>query len=215
MPRQNRVNPFGEFVATPARGTFMGNRGGCLHDDNGEMTQRRWTSSAWISCVLEWKDYRQKINAPGHYTQLFFHDEAVAIAAGHRPCAQCRREAFNRFKVAWAGAFPEEAQEPKAPEMDKVLQPERVDRNTRGQIRYQEGWQSLPDFAFFTDGAAQIAFMKLGDGARQWSFEGYGDIVRPPAQEVTVLTPEPMIAILRAGYTPQIAVGQKSGLELR
>jgi hypothetical protein len=168
MPRQNRVNPFGEFVATPARGTFMGNRGGCLHDNQGKLTQRRWASSAWISCVLEWKEYRQTINAPGHYTQLFFHDEAVAMAAGHRPCAQCRREPFNRFKEAWARAFPGEAKTAKAPEMDKILQPERIDRDTRRQIRYRHDWQSLPDFTFFTDGEEQAAFAKLGDGARPW-----------------------------------------------
>jgi hypothetical protein len=205
MPRQNRVNPFGEFVATPARGTFMGNRGGCLHDDEGEMTTRRWTSSAWISCVLEWKDYRQTINAPGHYTQLFFHDEAVAMAAGHRPCAQCRREAFNRFKVAWAAAFPGDTSGPKAPEMDKVLQPDRIDRSTRGQIRYRDDWSSLPDFAFFTDNEGQTAFMKRGNKSLPWSFDGYGAAVAPPAGQVTVLTPRPLVEVLRAGYVPVIA----------
>ena len=155
--------------------------------------------------MLEWKGYRQTINAPGKYTQLFFLDEATAMAAGHRPCAQCRRDAFNRFKAAWAGAFPDRGTSPRAPEMDMVLQSSRIDRVSRAQVRYKDSWRDLPDFAFFTDEASQTAYMKRNDKALPWSVNSYGDAILPPRETVMVLTPRPLVDVLRAGYVPYIA----------
>src|SRR5258708_7610528 len=100
MPLQNRVDPRGVIFRSTARGTFMGNRGGALHNDNREIV-RQFKDRRWIACLLEFKGRRRLVMSPGRYTELFFLDEAVALAAGHRPCAECRRERFNAFKNAW------------------------------------------------------------------------------------------------------------------
>jgi hypothetical protein len=107
MPRQNRVTPFGALIATPARGTLTGNRG-CLHDEHGRI-RRRYQGERWIICVLEFKGRRRPLMTPGRYTELFFLDEATALAAGHRPCAECQRDRFNLFRDTWAKANPEVA----------------------------------------------------------------------------------------------------------
>lgn len=101
MPLQNRVTPFGEIVASEARGTLMGNRG-CLHDEHRNLGRRRWTTKSWVTCLLSFGGRRRELMRPGYYTELFFLDEATALAAGHRPCAECRREAFRRFVDGWA-----------------------------------------------------------------------------------------------------------------
>ncbi len=122
MPRQNRVNPFGEIIATQDRGMFMGNRG-VLHDQEGRI-QRAWQGKRWLVCVLEFRGRKPQVMSPGHYTELFFLDEATALAAGHRPCAECRRERFNAFRDAWRLA--EDSHPPTADEIDNRLHAERL-----------------------------------------------------------------------------------------
>ena len=103
MPRQNRVTPWGEIIAVPGRGLFMGNRG-CIHGAGGNLTGKRWERKAWVTCLLAFKGRQRQVMAPGKYTELFFLDEATALAAGHRPCATCRRNDYSRFKQLWAEA---------------------------------------------------------------------------------------------------------------
>jgi hypothetical protein len=133
MPLQNRVTPWGEIVATPERGLFMGNRG-CLHDGQRRVT-KAWARTPWVTCLLEFKDRHREVMSPGQYTELFFLDEATALAAGHRPCATCRRADYDAFKALWLEANPELAarSEGKTTEIDKLLHAERVDarRNKR------------------------------------------------------------------------------------
>src|ERR1700686_4131497 len=119
MPLQNRVEPGGAIVRSAARGTFMGNRGGALHNQKREIV-RPYASRRWITCLLEFRGRRRSVMSPGRYTELFFLDEAVALAAGHRPCAECRRERFNAFRNAWrhAGDSREGKKAPLADEID-------------------------------------------------------------------------------------------------
>ena len=108
MTLQNRVTPFGEIIATPERGAYMGNRGGRIHhNDRQELQTRRWASRQWITCLLEFKGRHRMVMQPNRYTELFFLDEVTAFAAGHRPCAECRRDDFSRFMTAWAIGNPE------------------------------------------------------------------------------------------------------------
>src|SRR5262245_59079626 len=123
MARKNRVTPSGEIVATPERGTLMGNRG-VLHDDQGRIV-RRWQGKRWIACVLEFRGRKRTVMTPGRYTELFFLDEATALAAGHRPCAECQRERFNAFRDAWRRGNGV-AMPPTAPEIDGRLHAERL-----------------------------------------------------------------------------------------
>ncbi len=126
MPRQNRVTPFGDIVASSARGTLMGNRG-CLHDASGRIT-RPYRLTAWIYCLLEFKGRRRAVMSPGKYTELFFLDEATALAAGHRPCAECQRGRYNEFMACWgqANAGLLGGEKLRAPVVDAVLQKERM-----------------------------------------------------------------------------------------
>ena len=119
MALQNRVDPFGELIATPARGMFFGNRGGRFHRDDRTLGRRRWASRQWICCVLQFKNRRHDVWGQG-FTDLFFLDEVTALAAGHRPCFECRRADAKEFAEKWARA--QSIPVPRAPEMDMVLQ---------------------------------------------------------------------------------------------
>ena len=195
-PLQNRVDPYGALFRTPARGTLMGNRGGVIHNDAREIV-RRYASRRWIACVLEFKGRRRAVMSPRRYTELFFLDEAVALAAGHRPCAECRRERYNAFRRAWNPEHP-----PGADEMDEVLHPARVDRQGR-KVTWQSPLPMLPNGAFIEfDGAPWLVW---GDTLALWTSEGYtGRIARPPDGMATVLTPQPIAECLRAGYAPMV-----------
>ncbi len=141
---QNRVDPFGNIFKTAARGTMMGNRGGALHNSNREIV-RRYKSRRWIACVLEFRGRRRIVMSPNRYTELFFLDEAVAFAAGHRPCAECRRERFNAFRNAWRVAK-RQVRHPSADEMDLELHRARLDRGKK--VVYEAPLSSLPDGCF-------------------------------------------------------------------
>jgi hypothetical protein len=198
MPLQNRVLPTGEIVALPLRGILTGNRG-ILHDAARCLGRRRWTTRAWICCRLDWKGATRVPMTPGTWTELFFLDEAVAVAAGHRPCALCRREAYRRFQSAWVAAGLGDA---RAPAMDAVLHPARTRRDVYGATHRARA-ADLPDSTFVAidAGAARIA----GDRALPFGPTGYGPALPRPTGEVAVLTPAPMVALLAAGYRPMIA----------
>ena len=145
MPLQNRVTPCGELIATAARGTLMGNRG-IIHDpDQKTLLTRRWQHQAWVCCRLEFKGYQHPIMGPGSYTELFFLDEATALAAGHRPCAYCRRADFNAFKTAWLSESSlANVGFISIKQIDRLLHCERMSRQRR-QIRFSACLESLPD----------------------------------------------------------------------
>ena len=153
MPLQNRVTPFGEIVAIPERGTLMGNRG-ILHDAGGQV-RRRWAGRAWISCLLEFQGRRDPVMAPGHYTRLFFLDEPTAFAAGHRPCAYCRRADYVAFRDTWAAANAHLGlgSRPRATEIDRVLHAERLAEGGSKRLHPTE-LARLPDGVMVTDRAA-------------------------------------------------------------
>jgi hypothetical protein len=201
---QNRVLPTGEIVADPARGLLTGNRG-ILHDEDRHLGTARWRHPHWISCSLEWKGTRRRPMTPGTWTELFFLDEAVAIAAGHRPCALCRRQDFRTFQRAWIVGTGIGAE---APAMDRALHAARV-RRDRGQVRHEATLGSLPDgcFVLWRDAAHLVR------GAEIFPFApaGYGTPLPRPEARVSVLTPAPMVATLAAGYAPLLhpsATGQ-------
>jgi hypothetical protein len=209
MPLQNRVDPFGNLFRTEARGTMMGNRGGALHDSRQEIV-RPYKSRRWITCVLEFRGRRRTVMSEGLYTELFFLDEAVAFAAGHRPCSECRRGSFNAFREAWQRAR-KLATRPLADEMDLELHLARIDKRRKGT--YEAAMASLPDGCFVEiDGRAYLVWSDTrNDALRLWTPEGYtGRVARPADSIVTVLTPEPIVACMRHGYKPQIHESQFS-----
>jgi hypothetical protein len=193
---QNRVLPTGEIVADPARGTLTGNRG-ILHGADRTLGARRWTHPHWISCTLAYKGIRRTPMTPGTWTELFFLDEAVALAAGHRPCALCRRPAFTAFAAAWAAGTGLPAT---AAAIDRSLHAARVTRDRR-QVRHLADPSLLPDGTMVLWEAA--AHLVHRAGLRRFSMQGYGSAIPLPQQDaMTVLTPAPVVATLRAGYRP-------------
>jgi hypothetical protein len=192
MPFQNRVDPFGELIADPARGLLFGNRGGRFHGDDRTLGRRRFASRQWICCVLSFKDRQRNVWGRG-YTELFFLDEVTALAAGHRPCFECRR----RDALAFAGAFP--GGPLRAPAMDRVLHAERLDG--RGKRTHRRDVDALPDGAMLRRGNA--AFAVRGNRLLPWTPSGYGAaLARPHGEVLDVLTPLSIVAVLAAGYRP-------------
>lgn len=206
-PLQNRVTPFGEIIATPERGMFLGNRGGQIHNARKELTSRRWVSAQWITCLLEFKERHMEVMAPHHYTQLFFLDEATAFAAGHRPCFECRRSDAKRFFEAWRTGNPILAGEgiPKVDAVDAVLQHERLTRD-RTKLTFEATlWQS-PDGVFFVRaGAPKDAWLLWQGKLWRWTPGGYTDSTPAlPAETVRVLTPKSIAQAFTAGYVPVV-----------
>src|SRR5262249_8002464 len=147
MPLQNRVDPCGVIFESPARGTLMGNRGGALHNDQ-RVIVRKFKNQRWITCLLEFRGRRRSVMSPGRYTELFFLDEAVALAAGHRPCAECRRERYNAFKASWIRWCPGSGEGPLlAADMDRELHPARIS-STGTKVTYNAPLNSLPNGCF-------------------------------------------------------------------
>jgi len=197
MPLQNRVDPFGELIAVPARGLMFGNRGGRIHTDARTLTRRRWTSRQWICCVLKFKN-RQRDVWGRYYTELFFLDEATALAAGHRPCFECRRKDAEAFAERWRQAF-RLASRPRAPAMDERLHAERLDG--RAKRLHRRRIDELPDGAFVAlDGEA---FAVRGNSLLHWTPQGYDARKRRPCGiTADVLTPPATLGVLKAGYEP-------------
>ena len=187
MTLQNRVTPFGTLVAEPARGTLMGNRGGRIHDPSTRaLGRRRHASRRWICCVLDFKG-RQRAVWGRSYTELFFLDEVTALAAGHRPCVECRRTAARAFLAA-AGAD-------RVDPLDRTLHAERLGPRSENALA------ALPDGAMVAHGEAAFALRR--GRLLPWSPVGYGPPRRAdPARRMTVLTPTLMLAALAAGYAP-------------
>jgi hypothetical protein len=193
MPLQNRVTPLGELVADPARGLVYGNRG-CLHDDRGRI-RRRYAGKRWIACRLEFRGWhRGPLLQPGKFTELFFLDDATALAAGHRPCALCRRDDYNRLVSFWRDLRPGPSG---ADAIDARLHAERLDGNRR-QLPLDE----LPDGAFvLADGAPHLV---LAGRLERWMPAGYAGARLPARGRAAVITPPSLVELLRGGWSPVV-----------
>lgn len=200
MAERNRVDPFGAIVAIEQRGAFLGNRGS-IH--RGHEVVRPWQVRRWITCALEHQGWVAPKWEPGRYTALFFWDEAVALAAGHRPCALCRRADFDRWMDGWEAAT---GDRPTVDPLDRRLHDERTDG--RRQRRHRHPWRELPTGAFVA--VDEVAHLVLPDRLVPWTPArlGYGEPVdRPGGGDATLLTPPSTVAVLAAGYRPQLAGG--------
>lgn len=193
-PLQNRVLPTGDIVAVSARGLFTGNRG-VLHRER-QLLNRRWTHPHWLICALTHPSGRYHGPMPeGRWTALFFLDEAVALAAGHRPCAECRREAYLSWRTAWATAHGPSSRL----SMDRALHKARVSRG-RCQIRHTAPVDTLPDGCFILWRGEP--HMVRGDFFYRYETVGYSPATPRMDGHAEVLTPAPSVAALAAGYRP-------------
>ncbi len=198
MPLQNRVAPDGSLHGVTTRGLFMGNRGGRIHDPGTRsLTRRRWASKIWICCVTSFRD-RHRTGWGRSYTELFFLDEVTALAAGHRPCFECRRRDAIRFAEAWAGSRSEPGRA-RAAAMDTALHGERTSL-AHPTLSHRQAI-ALPDGAVVAfDGRP---FAVRNGKLLPWSFDVYGAPVRSPENaHLTLLTPPSIVNVLRAGCRP-------------
>jgi hypothetical protein len=201
MALQNRVTPLGELIADPARGLVYGNRG-CLHDAAGQI-RRRYNGRRWIACRLEFKGWhRSPLLQPGRFTELFFLDEATAFAAGHRPCALCRRDDYNRFLALWGGQGGADA-------VDAQLHDERLGPRAEQEL------DDLPDGVFVLLGGAP--HLVHGGELLRWTPSGYADRRPKPAGRAEVITPPTLVAVLRSGWVGEVPLFHPtaSGYSLR
>jgi hypothetical protein len=195
MPLQNRVTPLGEIIASPARGTMMGNRGGRLHDAERKLGSRRWTSKQWICCKLEFNDRHRSVWGDS-YTELFFLDEVTALAAGHRSCFECRRKDAEAF----AALFSCTDKRATAAAMDNALHAERLSGKDKRLHRGDS--DTLPDGAMIVWEGEPFAVR--GDRLLPWTPSGYGPArSRPRGSDVDVITPPSILTVLARGYVPQ------------
>lgn len=209
MPLHNRVTPFGEVVAVEARGSVYGNRG-CLHDETGRI-RRSYNGQRWISCRLDFKGRRRHpLMRPGRFTELFFLDEATAFAAGHRPCAECRREDYVRFTDMWRERHPHDTY---AGAIDERLHDERFDVVARAQRHHTASIADLPDGTFIArDGNAMLV---AGNEIRLWTPAGYTEKERRPSRRsVEIITPPSIVDVLRAGWISSVPFLHPSALSL-
>lgn len=197
MPLQNRVTPLGDIVADPHRGLFTGNRG-IIHDPATKtLLKKRWSNPAWLICLCEFRGRRREVMGGRSWTELFFLDEATALAAGHRPCFYCRRDDANRFRAAWkngngvAGAL--------ARDIDRVLHRERLDRGRKRLHPLPVPLEELPDGTMVQ--AGEDSYLILGGKLLLWRFAGYRRM-NAPIGEAQLITPPSTLRALAAGFQP-------------
>jgi hypothetical protein len=210
MPLQNRVTPTGEIIATAHRGLFTGNRG-IIHDPATKTLTRRWAGKAWLTCVCEFRGRRREVMGGRSWTELFFLDEATALAAGHRPCFYCRRDDANRFRAAWEQG--NGVSDVLAREIDAVLHGERLDGRNKRLHALPMPWRQLPDGAMLQQAAK--SFLIVQGKAIEWSPAGYRDTQEVPS-DAMLLTPPSTLRALSARYRPLLhpsAIKSQGGLE--
>jgi hypothetical protein len=202
MPYQNKVDPWGKIHEVKARGMFLGNRG-ILHNSSKEIVSTH-KIKGWVTCLLQFKGRKREIMAPNRYTELFFLDEATAFSAGHRPCAECRRERYNEFKEKWLKANGNllEGNKPTVSNIDKVIHEQRIHK--KEQITYITNFGLLPDGTIIEQKTK--AYLIWKNKLFLWTFSGYllADIKIGEHDEVKVLTPKSYVKMFLNNFVPNI-----------
>ena len=195
MPLQNRVTPTGDIIATPHRGMFTGNRG-IIHDPATKtLLKKRWSSPAWLTCTCEFRGRRREVMAQRSWTELFFLDEATALAAGHRPCFYCRKDDANRFRAAWEKG--NRVHDVRMHDIDTALHHERLDHGKKRLHALLVPLDQLPEGAMVQHG--EQSYLVTQGRALKWSPAGYSAPEQLP-DDATLLTPPSTLRTLNAGY---------------
>jgi hypothetical protein len=209
MTLQNRVDPWGTLISVPTCGAWLGNRG-ILHNEQKQIVAP-WRHKSWVTCKLEFQGRKREIFSAGHYSELFFLDEATALSAGHRPCAECRRERYNEFKALWCAANLGAISLSAVPisQIDKQLHSERAVR-CGGKVTFQSELKAVPAGAFIAING--VAFLHWLGRLHQWSPCGYSQphLSLSPSAVVTVLTPASIVRLLQHGFEPQVHESARS-----
>lgn len=205
-PRLNRVDPFGDLHAVAERGMFTGNRG-CLVDDTGRIV-RHHRGQLWITCLTSYRGWKSPLDEPGRWTPLFFLDEAVALAAGHRPCGLCRRDDYRSYRDAVQSGLGMD-RPPSATDLNRMLAAERL-RRGRGLRRADDRktWTAnvseLPDGTVIVDDGL-LPLLISGPNLLSFGFGGWRPSgVRSERGMATVLTPPTSVTALAHGFAPKL-----------
>ena len=200
MPLQNRIDPWGNIIATSARGTLLGNRG-ILHNGKKQIV-KAYQHQSWVTCHIKFKNRKRKLMSSNNFTELFFLDEATAFAAGHRPCCECRRERYLEFKDYWVSAnLNKQAGDVKISVINKLMHKDRINKGVK--ITHTAKLKELPDGTIFS--YKRAAYLIFESNIYLWSFEGYSlsKIINAP-DEVDVLTPKSIVNLFKFGFKPEI-----------
>jgi len=201
MPLQNRVTPDDQIVATSARGTLMGNRGGMMHRLDKTLGPKRWISKQWVTCRISYKGRWREVMGPNAYTELFFLDEATSFAAGHRPCYECRRREAVHFAELWGEVLNGEPRA-KASDIDATLHAERLNAEG-GKAVFKSQIADLPTGAMVR--WQDSIYLTMAGRLLKWSHEGYVEAVDLQGSFIVdVLTPRSSLEVFRAGYDPDL-----------
>ena len=201
MARQNRVTPLGEIVTNDARGTLMGNRG-CIHEANGTLSKRRWARKQWVICKLEFAGRHRQIMAPGRYTELFFLDEATALAAGHRPCAPCQRVRYEEYAAAWRETH---GAGRSISDIDNQLHRERAAVIGIEMLPLRR-FNDVPVGAFFMSDDSNDLMLRTRNDVKAWTIRGYTALTTAPwspNKSVILVTPESTAELFKRGFMPE------------
>jgi hypothetical protein len=199
---QNRVDPLGRIISTPARGLWMGNRG-VIHNEHKQIT-KLFNHKAWIICQLHFKERRRSVMTPNRWTELFFLDEATALAAGHRPCFECRKEDAKRFKSSWIEGNPayKFSMKTSITEIDAIIHSERIDHEKK-KVTHQRTLANTPDGTFIL--LKEQPHLLYKGKLHPWTPFGYGQSVAfTSSSTLTILTPTSVVNAIAAGYIPQM-----------
>jgi hypothetical protein len=196
MPFQNRVNPYGELCVNTARGMFMGNRG-LLHNEHQQIV-RPFKEIRWIICKLQFKNWHRPIMKKGQYTELFFMDEATALAAGHRPCAECQRERYLQYKEKWQIGNNKIIH--KIGEIDAILHAERLSK-----IKPAFHIQDLPNGTLIEYNA--LPYLMHNEQIYEWTFEGYKSPIKLTQNPIIqLITPISTVNAIKSGFVPKYEI---------
>jgi hypothetical protein len=201
MPLQNRINPMGELEAIKSRGAFLGNRG-IIHNEQKKIISS-FKIKGWVTCRLEFKGRKRELMAKGRYTELFFLDEATALSAGHRPCAECRRKRYNEFKLKWLQANESLLinDSTSIASIDKIIHQDRIYKKQK--VTYQDKMNLLPKGTMIQINS--INYLIWNNKVFKWTFEGYEisniDITN---NNVIVLTPKSYVEMFKKGFVPTV-----------
>ncbi|NCD71153.1 hypothetical protein [Mucilaginibacter agri] len=200
---QNRVDPYGNLIKTPHRGAWLGNRG-VIHNEQKQIV-RQFKIKVWITCALEFRGRHREVMTPNRWTELFFLDEATAFSAGHRPCFQCRYLDHQRFKEFWLKGNPQYGFDMKTPvtKIDEIIHTERVSAD-KSKVSHEADVDALPDGTFVNH--EDKPYLLKQNRLYLWTPGGYGEPIDLHDKTLTVLTPKSIVNMIKAGYTPQMAV---------
>ena len=174
--------------------TLFGNRG-VIHSRYN--VTKQFQNIEWIYCSTKGLATPREFMRQGRYTELFFLDEATALAAGHRPCGQCENSRQLEFTSMWKKTFPDDDS---LEQIDRKLHSSRINESGSKTV-FETDCSELPNGAMIRDPHSSGSLLIRNEFVYPWTPQGYGVRLVRPKGTVEVLTPRPTVSVLARGFT--------------